>query len=106
MDDLHVYWTSIEFQYDKSSAQYDLLAGGFVFAFVSATDAREALDKFDTCLSQEGLIPIYVEFVSVYNEETEWEMNEQTEIFQNLVKEASQSTNVILDDFYAYEQEA
>ena len=105
MDDLQLYWTSIEYQYKKSSTYYGKLAGGFVFAFVQAFDARDALAKFDNRLGQEDVIPIYIDFISVYDEEMEWETIEQTDKFKELARQAMESTDVVLDDYYGYEPE-
>lgn len=36
MENLKIYWTSVEFNYSKKSPQFGKLAGGFVYGFVKA----------------------------------------------------------------------
>lgn len=105
MEDVKIYWTGVEYKYGEGSPNYGKLQGGFVYGFVQASDAREALNRFDEKLIEENLIPILIEFISIYDIEMEWETEEQTENFCQLYTEAQESSEVIFDDFYAFEDE-
>ncbi|AUP80090.1 hypothetical protein [Flavivirga eckloniae] len=93
-----VYWSNIEYKHKDKG-----LAGGFVYAFLKATDVREALIKLLIELNNQSLNTVEVEFISPYNEKMEWDTLEQTEHFLSLYQESKKSDNVIFDDFYAYE---
>jgi hypothetical protein len=105
MEELKIYWTGIEYSYAESSSKFGELQGGFVYGFVQAIDARDALAKFDDRLKSENLIPKQVEFISLYDLEMEWETEEQTNSYCRLVGEAQETWDVIFDDFYAFENE-
>jgi hypothetical protein len=105
MNSLKIYWTGIEYGYSKKSPQFGKLAGGFVYGFVTALDAREALNKFTDELKHQDIDIKEVEFISPYDIETEWETEEQAIIFIRLCREAESSNQVLFDDFYAYESE-
>ena len=105
MEDKKIYWTGVEYRYGEGSSNYGKLQGGFVYGFVQARDARDALNRFDEKLIEEALIPVIIEFISIYDIEMEWETEEQTENFCQLCNEARESTEVIFDDFYAFENE-
>ncbi len=100
-----VYWCGIEYSYKKGSPDFGKLKGGFVYVFVKASDVREALEKILNELNEKHLNPIEVDFVSPYDEDMEWETTDQTSNYTRLFEEASNSTEVIFDDFYAYEKE-
>ncbi|MFL9835739.1 hypothetical protein [Chryseobacterium terrae] len=99
---MKIYWTSVEFTYKKSTEK---LKGGFVYAFTKAIDARDALDLFLTEFEKKDLQIIFVEYVSLYDLEMEWETKKQTNHFRVLYKEAVKYQGVILDDFYSYEDD-
>ena len=103
MDNLKIYWTSVEFNYSKKSPQFGKLTGGFVYGFVKAFDVREALNKFTEELMHQDMEVKEVEFISPYDIETKWETEEQTIRFIQLYKDAASSNQVTFDDFYAYE---
>jgi hypothetical protein len=105
MEELKIYWSGIEYTYAKESPSYGKLQGGFVYGFVQANDARDALKKFEKRLKEEDLIPLQVEFISLYDIEMEWESDEQTDNYCQLYNEAKETSKVIFDDFYAYENE-
>lgn len=103
MNNLKVYYTNIEFNYNKPSAVS--LIGGFVYGFVQALDAREALHKFTNELKRQDIAVKEVEFISPYEVEMEWETAEQTNKFVQLYKKAKSVNQVIFDDFYSYEND-
>ena len=100
---LKVYWTGIEFELKKTHSDFRKLKGGFVYAFVSASDKSDALIKFKKELDINQLIPTEFEFVKVY-EDLEWENESQEKHFETILGEAMESMDVILDDFYMYER--
>ncbi len=103
MEESRIYWTGIEFNYSRDSADYGKLKGGFVYGFVHAIDVREALKRFEGRLIEEKLTPKNFEFISIYDLEMEWETEEQTENYFQLAKEAESSSEVMFDAFYSYE---
>lgn len=105
MNNFKVYWTSIEYIYGKESLKFKQLKGGFVYGFVRAFDAREAIIKFTAKLKSQNLKVKYIEFVSPYEREMEWDTQENKEKFIQLHDEAALVDEVILDDLYAYENE-
>ncbi len=100
-----IYWAGVEYNYDKDSGNYQELKGGFVYTFMQAIDARDALDMLLQALKGKKLAPLEVEFISIYDGEMEWETEEETNRYISLYNEALESGNVIFDDFYAYESE-
>ena len=105
MNNLKIYWTSMEYSYSKQSAEYKKLAGGFVYGFVKAFDEKEALKKFTEELNHQYIEIKEVEFISLYDIKTVWETEEQTRRFIQLYEEAETSNEVFFDTFYAYEKE-
>ena len=105
MNDLKVYWTSIEYTYGKKNRETKQLAGGFVYGFVKAVDVREAIEKFILELKDQNLNVKSIEFVSPYEKDMEWDAQETKEKYIQLYNEAELKNEVILDDFYAYERE-
>ena len=103
MKKLKIYWTSIEYNYNKTSDKYEKLSGGFVYGFVKAIDEIEALNKFTDELRNQDKDVKEIEFISPYDIETEWETKEQTNIFIQLYNKAKSSCDVLFDTFYAYE---
>ena len=100
-----VYWCGLEYSYLETPSEAVDLKGGFVYAFVYAFDVREALDHLLDVLSNKKLIPVEIEFISPYDLDMEWESEQETKRFLGLANEASESREVLFDDFYAYEQE-
>lgn len=101
MDNKIIYWTGVEYGYDKNKN----LKGGFVYAFIKAFDVRDALELLLKRLKQEDLIPIEIEFISPYNQDMEWENKKQTKHYSKLYIEAINTDIIIFDDFYAYEKD-
>jgi len=102
---LTIYWASLEYTYSKKSIHFGKLAGGFVYGFVKAYDAVEALDNFTNELKQQDIDVKKIEFISPYDIEMEWETKEQTKKFIELYEKANTGNEVLFDDFYAYESE-
>ncbi|RYE43219.1 MAG: hypothetical protein EOP48_23035 [Sphingobacteriales bacterium] len=105
MNSLKIYWTGIEYNYSNTSPQFGKLAGGFVYGFVKALDATEALNKFKDELTHQHIDVKEVEFISPYDIEMEWETEEQANRYIQLYREAESLNQVVLDDFYAFENE-
>lgn len=105
MNSLKIYWTSIEYNYSKKSPQFGKLVGGFVYGFVKALDAREALNKFTDELRHQDIDIKEVDFISPYDIKMEWETEEQANKYIQLYEEAEFLNQVLFDDFYAYESE-
>jgi len=102
---MKIYWTSIEFKFLKESPNFENYKGGLVYAFVKASDAKNALMKFEDSLKENKLRSSDIEFVKPYDEELEWEDDEQTAHFINLYQEAVKNNDVVLDDWYFYEND-
>ena len=102
---MRVYWTSVEYKYLKGSADFDKLKGGTVYAFVSSKDVQDALKKYLSVFEDLKLKTTDIEFIKPYDTEMDWADKKQTSHFLNLYNEAQSSSDVILDDFYAYEKE-
>ena len=101
MTNQNIYWTSIEYKY--CGPEVLKLEGGFVYGFVKASDEREALNKFTTKLKHQDVEVQNVEFISLYDLKTEWENQEQTNIFVQLYQKAKKSSEVVFHTFYVYE---
>jgi len=99
-----IYWSSIEYKYDKKAIESKDLKGGFVYAFIKAKDIRDALENLLNELKLQSLVPVEIEFMKPYDLEIEWETPEKTKHYQDLFDEAKKSTNVIFDKFYAFEK--
>src|SRR3954447_23290781 len=98
---MEVYWTEIEYRYSKHNPDRSNAKGGFVYAFVIAADAREAIAKFANAMADEALIVERIKYVSPYGD-TSWEKEEDQIRFSNLVKRALPQDRVIFDEFFAY----
>ena len=98
-----IFWSSIEFGYDKDSPDFEKLIGGFVYVFVKSFDVIEALEKIQKAFSERNLIPIEVEYISPYNPELEWENEEDHKNYLELSDFAFRTGLVVFDDFYSYE---
>lgn len=100
-----IFWTGIEYVYIEGSVEFGQLKGGFVYAFIKAFDVRDALDKLCIELRNRKLKSIEIEFVSPYDEDLEWETDKLTNHYIDMYREASNGTEIIFDDFHAYEQD-
>jgi hypothetical protein len=100
---MKIYWSSIEFKYKKSTNK---LKGGFVYAFTKALDARDALNLFLMEFEKKDLQITFVEYVSQYDVELEWETKKQTNHFKALYKTALKDESIVFDDFYSYKDES
>lgn len=96
-----IYLASIEYKY---VVELDNLEGGFVYAFVKASDSKSALENIFQKLKEENATSIKVEFIKEYDPKTEWGNSNQTKHYNELYLSALNSLNVVLDDFYAYER--
>lgn len=99
-NELSVYWSSFEFAYEKNNVN---LKGGFVYCLVKAFDARDAINKIESALKLQNLICIKMDYVSIYEENMEWETEEQTRNFNRLYNMAQNNRDVNFDDFYSYQ---
>lgn len=99
-----IYWTSIEYTYNKKSTEYKNLKGGFVYAFIKANDVRDALENFLGELRALNLNPVEIEFIKPYNKALEWETPADTKHFLSLFKAANKSTNAIFSEFIAFKR--
>ncbi len=104
MSEKKVFWSSIEYKYEKKSADYPDLKGGFVYAFVYALDVLETLGKINAAFEDNSISILEVEFVKPYEEDTYWDTEENKSHYTSLYKEAEGSEVVIFDTFYDYEQ--
>jgi hypothetical protein len=100
-----LYWSSIEYHYDKTNPESKKLRGGFVYVFLAAFDAQESLKKILHELKLLKLKPIEIEFISLYDLETEWDTDQQKEIILSICEEVQKTSDVIFDAFNAYEIE-
>ncbi len=100
-----VFWSGIEYSYQKGSEGYGNLKGGFVFVFTKAYDVREALAKILAEFNGMNLEPIEIEFIKPYEIELGWETPEQTTHYLLLYEESDSRDKTIFDAFYAYENE-
>ena len=96
---LSVYWASIEYEYNIAK----LCKGGFVYAFIRAQDAQEAMAKITTELKEQKLTSVEMEFIRPYDEGMEWDEKNDTLKYLKLFKESLSTDDVIFDTFYAYE---
>jgi hypothetical protein len=99
-----IYWTSIEYKYLKGSINFGKFEGGFVYAFVRATDVRDALTKFSSEIESLNLGITNIEFISPYDD-IPWETEEEQDKYDSLANEALTTKNVICDKFFAYKDE-
>jgi len=100
-----VYWTSVEFQTDVKDENGVEYTGGFVYAFVFAKDAREALTRIEEDLNKQNRPPTVFEFVSPYDVGIKWEDEDNTKLYLDLYQQAEKAGGIIYDEFYLYEKE-
>ncbi len=101
---MDVYWANIEYLYEKGSINYGRYAGGFVHAFVRAIDVRDAIKKFENDLNSLYLSIKRIDFVSIY-EDIPWDTEKEQNLYDHLAEQASQTEDVVCDEFFAYEEE-
>jgi hypothetical protein len=100
-----LYWSSIEYHYDKTNPESKKRRGGFVYVFLSAFDVQDALKKILNELKTLKLKPVEIEFISTYDLETEWDTKQQKEEVLSICEEVQKTSTVIFDIFHAYENE-
>lgn len=103
--EITIYWSSIEYHYTQGAKEFGDLEGGILYVFVKATDVREALEKYLAAFKANNMSPIEVEFISPYDERTEWENPEATKHYIELYKQALHTGEVIFDEASTYEEE-
>ncbi len=101
---MNVYWTNIEYKYLESSVSYGKFKGGYVFSFVKAKDAREALKKFVAELESLNLNILNVDFIAIY-EDIPWESTEDQKKYDKLASTANETNTVVCDNFCSYEND-
>lgn len=105
MEEKSIYWSSIEYAFKKENPKHLTLKGGFVYCFIQAFDAREALLKIEEDFFTQNLSIKAIEFISIYDENLEWETKAQTSDYLKLFKLARVNNEVVFDAFYEYEEE-
>ena len=103
--EITIYWSSIEYHYNQDAKEFGDLEGGIVYVFVKATDVREALEKYLKAFKANKMSPIEEEFISPYDERTEWESPEATKHYIELYKQALYADEVVFDEPSTYEEE-
>lgn len=98
-----VYWASIEFSYQEGSKYFGEFEGGFVYAFVQAVDARDALEQFQLEFASRKLGILMVESVTVYAD-VAWPTEEDQEHYDRIATSAASSEEVVFDSFDVYER--
>jgi uncharacterized membrane protein len=99
-----LYWSSIEYHYDKTNPEAKNLRGGFVYVFLLAFDVQDALKKIINELKSLKLKPVEIEFISPYDLDTEWDTDQQKTTVLSICKEVQETSDVIFDTFHAYEK--
>ncbi len=94
------YWASVEFEYANDHPRSGELEGGFVYVFLPAEDARDALEKLDHAFRAHKLVPGRVEFIMPYLD-IEWQSDEEKARYDALAEEAGASGDILFDDLYA-----
>ncbi len=100
-----LYWSSIEYIYNKTNLGSNKRKGGFVYVFLSAFDVQDALKKILNEFRTLQLKPVEIEFISTYDLETEWDTKQQKEKMLSICEEVQKTSDVIFDTFHAYENE-
>ena len=97
-----VYYSSVEIAFAEGSEFHGKLEGGFVYAFVRAHDARDAMPAILEELEACGLEAVEMEFVAPY-EDVPWETQEEQSRYDLLARRAQEAEGVVLDDIEAFE---
>lgn len=98
-----VYWANIEFSYEPGSRHHGEFEGGYVYCFVQATDARDALEQFQIEFAGRKLGIRFVEFVNLYSD-VPWQTEEDQEHYDAIAALAAASEEVVFDSFEVYER--
>ncbi len=98
-----VYWANIEFTYEPGSKHYGEYEGGFVYCFVQATDARDAMEQFELEFAGRKLGVLFIEFVSLYSE-VPWQTAVDQRHYDNIACRAASCEEVMFDSFEIYER--
>mgnify|MGYP001627907204 CR=1 FL=1 len=98
-----VYWANIEFSYDPGSRHHGEFEGGYVYCFVQAVDARDALEQFQIEFAGRKLGIRFVEFVNLYSD-VPWQTEEDQEHYDAIAALAAASEEVVFDSFEVYER--
>ena len=98
-----VYWANIEFTYEAGSKHHGEFEGGFVYCFVQARDARDALEQFQLEFASQKLGIRFVEFVGLYSE-VPWHTEEDQLHYDSIAALAASSEEVVFDSFEVYER--
>ena len=99
-----LYWSSIEYHYDKTNPEAKKLRGGFVYVFLLAFDVQDALKKILNELKSLKLKPVEIEFISTYDLDMEWDTDHQKATVLSICEEVQETSAVIFDTFNAYEK--
>lgn len=102
MDRDTVYYSSVEIAFAEGSEYHGDLEGGFVYAFVRARDARDAMPAILEEIAACGLEVVEMEFVAPY-EDVPWETEEEQARYDLLARRAQEAEGVVLDDIEAFE---
>lgn len=97
-----LYWSSIEYHYDKTNPESKKLKGGFVYVFLVAFDVQDALKIIHNELKSLKLKPVEIEFISPYDLEMKWDSDEQNATILSICEEVQKTSVVKFDTFYAY----
>ena len=101
-----VHWAGLEFTYLEEAPDFGKLAGGFVYGFVKAYDAKQALKKITLELRNQFAVEVKeVEFVSLYDIRTKWETEKETKAYLSLHLKAETSGNAVFDAFHSYKKD-
>jgi hypothetical protein len=98
-----VYWANVEFSYLEGSKHFGEFEGGFVYCFVQASDARDALEQFQIEFAGRRLGLVFVEFVSLYAD-VPWQTEEDQNHYDSIAIRAAASEEVVFDSFEVYER--
>ncbi len=100
-----VYWTDIEYHLLSTHSEFKNVKGGFVFAFVQADDAKEALNKFELSLKKEKIKAVNYKFIKPY-EPNIWQDKKTENHYLEIIVETLATIKVVFDDFYVYKNDA
>jgi len=100
-----LYWSSIEYQYEKNNPESKKSKGGFVYVFLVAFDVQDALKKILYELRLLEIKAIEIEFISLYDLKTEWDTDQQKAKVLSICKEVQKTSDVIFDTFFSYKTE-
>jgi len=102
-EECRVYWSNVEFTYNKGSAQHGIFEGGVVYAFTRAFDARQAILRIEAEFVARGLGMRSVDYVAEYGE-IPWDNDNDQLHFDGVAALAGSTGEVFLDSFEVYER--